>query len=193
MTTIITTTLILQNIERRQETARQILESPEFSYGTALHSSRVAWQKSKDMGLFCTIIVAGHHAESAALERQMADTVCMRLAPVVEAAIDFNGQHDFDFRGKGLSFIHDAFIELLECRSLLQHSYAFAFFDIQLHHIRRDRFTKSKEREKLGFERLQSELEMLTEQLSDIVARKHLRATQTQIMFLTKNACLQTR
>lgn len=167
------------------------LESPEFSYGTALHSSRVAWQKSKDMGLFLHNYRRWTaHAESAALERQMADTVCVRLAPVVEAAIDFNGQHDFDFRGKGLSFIHDAFIELLECRSLLQHSYAFAFFRYPIkYHIRRDRFTKSKEREKLGFERLQSELEMLTEQLSDIVARKHLRATQMQIMFLTKNAC----
>jgi ankyrin repeat protein len=167
------------------------IESPEVSYGTALHSSRVAWQKSKDMGLFLHNYRRWTgHAESAALERQMADTVCVRLAPVVEAAIDFNGQQDFDFRGKGLSFIHDAFIELLECRSLLQHSYAFAFFRYPIkYHIRRDRLTKSKEREKLGFERLQSELEMLTEQLSDIVARKHLRATQMQIMFLTKNGC----
>ena len=172
-------------------TSSDALDSPEVSYGTALHSSRVAWQKSKDMGLFLHNYRRWTgHAESSALERRMADTVCVRLAPVVEAAIDFNGQLDFDFRGEGLSFIHAAFTELLECRSLLQHSYAFAFFRYPItFHIRRDRLSKSKEREKAGFELLQSELEMLTEQLSDIVARKHLRATQMQIMFLTKNAC----
>jgi ribosomal protein S13 len=45
-----------------------------------------------------------------------------------------------------------------------------------------------RRKEKLNFERLQSELEVLTEQLSDIVARSHLRATQVQIAFLTKAA-----
>ena len=68
------------------------------------------------------------HVESSVLERRMADTVCVRLAPVAEAAFDFNGQLNFDFRGEGLLFIHTAFTELLECRSLLQHSNAFAFF-----------------------------------------------------------------
>jgi hypothetical protein len=127
------------------------------------------------------------HKESAALERQMAETASYRLAPVVEAAIDFNGHESFDFGGIGLSFIHAAFTELLECRSLLQHSYAFAFFRYPIqYHIRRDRLAKSKEREKLAFEQRQSELEMLTEQASDIVARIHLRATQMQIMFVTK-------
>lgn len=165
--------------------------SSEVNYGTALHSSRVAWKKSKDMGLFLHNYRRWTaHKESAALERQMADTVCFRLAPVVEAAIDFNGHDNFDFGGKGLSFIHAAFTELLECRILLQHSYAFAFFRFPIqYHIRRDRLTKSKEREKLAFEQLQSELEMLTEQTSDIVARKHLRATQMQIMFLTNGVC----
>jgi len=36
-------------------------------------------------------------------------------------------------------------------------------------------------------------LEMLTEQLSDIVARKHLRATMTQIMFMTSAAAEKRR
>jgi hypothetical protein len=40
----------------------------------------------------------------------------------------------------------------------------------------------------MTFESLQSELEMITEQMSDIVARSHLRATQYQISFLTAGA-----
>ena len=31
----------------------------------------------------------------------MCDTVCSRLAPVVEAAIDFDGSPTFNFGGKG--------------------------------------------------------------------------------------------
>ena len=37
----------------------------------------------------------------------------------------------------------------------------------------------------MTFESLQSELEMMTEQMSDVVARSHLRATKVQILFLT--------
>jgi hypothetical protein len=40
----------------------------------------------------------------------------------------------------------------------------------------------------MTFESLQSELETITEQMSDIVARSHLRATQYQISFLTAGA-----
>jgi hypothetical protein len=46
----------------------------------------------------------------------------------------------------------------------------------------------NRRREKIAFERLQSELEMMTEQMSDIVARAYLRATQVQIIFLTAGA-----
>ena len=85
--------------------------------------------------------------------------------------------------------MHAAFVELLECRSFLQHSYAFAFFRYPtMYYIRRNRIYKLRERERATFEQFQSELEMMTEQLSDIVARMHLRATQTQIMFLTKES-----
>mgnify|MGYP001295673442 CR=1 FL=1 len=43
-------------------------------------------------------------------------------------------------------------------------------------------------KEKFRFERLQAELETLTEQMSDIVARSHLRASQIQITYLTSAA-----
>ena len=160
-------------------------------YGTALHNSLVAWKKAKEMGRFLHHFQRWTaHDESAKLENHMAETVCVRLAPVVEAALEFLGHDDFDFNGKGLSFVHSAFIELLESRSLLQHSYAFAFFRYPtFKELRRNRLTMNLEREKASFEQLQSELEMMTEQMSDIVARKHLRATQVQIMSLTNGAC----
>ena len=85
----------------------------------------------------------------------------------------------------GLSFIHAAFTELLECRSMLQHTYPFAFYRYHKRSPKSYRFKSFLQNEKSNFEYLQSELEMLTEQMSDIVARKHLRATMTQIMFLT--------
>jgi hypothetical protein len=43
------------------------------------------------------------------------------------------------------------------------------------------------------FEQFQADLEIVTEHLSDIVARAHLRATQTQIMFLTSGAAEKRR
>jgi hypothetical protein len=50
-----------------------------------------------------------------------------------------------------------------------------------------------RQREMATFEQFQSELEMMTEQMSDIVARTHLRATQTQITFLTCEAAEKRR
>lgn len=126
------------------------------------------------------------HSESAQLETQMADTVVSRLAPVVQAAMDLDGSPSFNFGGQGLSFVHAAFTELLECRSVLQHSYAFSYF--RYPSLYSGLMVSGRRREKVTFERLQSELEMLTEQMSDIVARRHLRATQVQITFLTANA-----
>jgi len=178
-------------LEQRTQSNAPEGNSSEAHYGTALHSSRVAWKKSKEMGLFLHHYRRWTaHRESATLERQMADTACARLDPVVEAAIEFNGHEHFNFGGKGLSFIHAAFTELLECRSLLQHSYAFSFFRYPiLYHLRKNRAIKNRDREKMAFEQLQSELETLAEQMSDIVARKHIRATQMQIMFMTNSAC----
>ena len=38
------------------------------------------------------------------------------------------------------------------------------------------------------FEKCQSELEIITEQMSDVLARSHIRASQVQISFLTAGA-----
>jgi hypothetical protein len=92
-------------------------------------------------------------------------------------------------RFSGLSFVHAAFSELSECRSFLQHSYAFAFYRYPIiYDIRRNEVVKMRTGERDAFEELQLELEVITEQMSDIVARTHLRATQTQIMSLTCEA-----
>ena len=164
--------------------------SGDQGYGTAIHSAREAFRVRQEMARFVHHYTRWDaHGESAALEQNMADTVCTRLAPVVAAATDFDGSSDFNFGGKGLSFVHAAFTELLECRSMLKHSYAFSYFRYpSMYHFRRYGQLNSRRREKVTFERLQSELEMLTEQMSDIVARTHLRATQIQITFLTANA-----
>ena len=38
----------------------------------------------------------------------MGDTVCKRLAPVVEAAIDFDGSPQFNFGGQGKGYLPSA-------------------------------------------------------------------------------------
>lgn len=114
----------------------------------------------------------------------MGDAVCFRLAPVVDEALKFHGD-EYIFGGKGLSFIHDAFLELFECRSMLQHSYAFSFTRYKSTNTKKYKLTKRHISEKLAFEQSQSVLELMTEQISDVVARSHIRATQTQITFLT--------
>ncbi|KAG7345581.1 IBR/half ring-finger domain containing protein [Nitzschia inconspicua] len=163
----------------------------EEGYGTAINSAREAWKTKLETNRFIHHYTRWEaHAESASLERKMQDSVCTRLAPLVEAAMAYDGSPLFNFGGQGLSFIHSAFIELLECRSVLRHSYAFSF-------LRYPTFSKSSQmlshiygsrKEKQNFERLQAELEVITEQMSDIVARSHLRATQVQISFLTAGA-----
>ena len=163
-------------------------------YGTSIYTARQAWRKKQEMKRFLHHYSKySAHEESSILERKMGDSVCTRLAPVVEAAIDFDGSPLFNFGGNGLSFVHNAFLELLECRSILRHSYAFSYFRYPpsssnelppavgyLHN--------SKRKEKARFERTQSELEMLTEQMSDIVGRSHIRATQVQVAYLTAGA-----
>jgi Ariadne domain len=151
------------------------------TYGTARHESRISKKRSAETARFL------HHYErwcghldSAVLEQNMRMNLCERLAPVVRKAIEYGGGIHI-FGGKGVSFIHAAFSELLECRSMLQHSYAFAFVN-----YRPNIFTRQQSNEKVVFERIQSELELLTEQISDVVARTHIRASETQINFLTK-------
>ena len=153
-------------------------------YGTSEHETRAARKKSKEMGRFLHNYQRWHaHADSAALERRMAESVCTRLAPVVREVIDYSGS-EYVFGGKGLSFIHAAFTELLECRSQLQHSYAFSFLRYRST-SGGHQFSRGQSSEKLAFEQTQSALELMVEQISDVVARSHIRATQTQIAFLT--------
>jgi hypothetical protein len=190
-------------IERREEEVNSVPQPQEFDavnplepvndegYGTAIYSAREAWKKKQEMNRFIHHYTRWEaHRESAALERKMGDSVCTRLAPVVEAAMEFDGSPVFNFGGQGLSFVHSAFTELLECRSMLRHSYAFSYLRYPTFSSAGHRYTHlyGKRKEKLQFERVQSELEILTEQMSDIVARSHLRATKVQISFLTASA-----
>lgn len=67
-------------------------------YGSAMHSARSDGAKSRNMARFLhhySRWIA--HSESSILERHMAETSSLRLAPVVEAAIDL----DFNFGRKG--------------------------------------------------------------------------------------------
>jgi Ariadne domain len=149
-------------------------------HGTAGHDSRISRKRSTETARFLHYYERWcGHAESASLEHKMRLSVCERLAPVVRKAIEYNGGIHM-FGGTGLSFVHAAFSELLECRSMLQHSYAFAFFDFQSDALLNRRFKK------VVFERIQSELELLTEQISGVIARAHIRAAESQIVFLTK-------
>ena len=113
-------------------------------------------------------------------------TVLLRVN--AEATNGLGANIDFCLCPPGLSFVHAAFKELLECRSVLQHSYAYSFFKFESLAMKRMRHGKRLWNEKAAFEQMQSELETITEQMSDIVARNHLRATQTQILFLTVGA-----
>lgn len=200
----------------------EIMNNPEVmaqTYGTAMHETRIAWKKAKEMKRFLFHYTRWNaHQESAALEKMMSENVCTRLAPVIEAAAEYTCDRKFNFQGTGLSFVHAAFKELLECRSgkcgssgimpnhgvfyrilinlfsffpnipVLQHSYAYSFYKFESLAMKRMRHGKRLWNEKAAFEQMQSELEIITEQMSDIVARSHLRATQTQILFLTVGA-----
>lgn len=162
----------------------------DSGYGASIHTTRRAWKKKQDIKRFLHHYSRWEaHKDSHILEQKMGDTVCTRFAPVVKAAIQFDGSPAFNFGGKGLSFIHNAFFELEECRSTLRHSYAFSFFRYASKSSPSPiSYIGNKRKEKFRFERLQSDLETLTEQMSDIVARSHLRASQIQITYLTAGA-----
>jgi len=129
------------------------------------------------------------------LELRMSNTVLERLLPVIQARSSEIDECMKNINRNDISFIYSAFSELLECRSFLKHCYVFAFYRYthcysSSSNTNRNIFHYSnnskRESEKLSFETLLSELELLTEQMSDIVARTHLRATLYQIVFLTK-------
>jgi Ariadne domain len=160
----------------------------EVTYGTSTFDTRESRKKSKEMNRFLHHYERYNaHIESAALELRMGDSACTRLAPVVCEAIKIHG-NDHVFQGRGLSFVHAAFAELLECRSMLQHSYAMSFFRYKPMNFSRFGESRRRASEQTAFEQFQAELELMTEQISDVVARSHIRASQSQIMFLTKAA-----
>lgn len=95
--------------EERNRDITAVEASPNDNhYGTALHSSQMAWKKSKEMGRFLHHYRRWTaHRESAELERNMAQSVSQRMVPVVEAAIEYNGSEEFDFGGKGTTGLAD--------------------------------------------------------------------------------------
>jgi hypothetical protein len=160
----------------------------EVTYGTAMHEARVSRSRTREMGRFLHHYRRWNaHFESAVLERNMRNSAIERLAPVVKSASQFAQPYsgDFNFGGQGLSFIHAAFTELLECRATLQHSYAYVYIHFDTKQGVREKLSRQLRTEKRAVESIQAELETMTEQLSDVVARSHLRATQMQILFLT--------
>ena len=161
-------------------------------YGTAMHESRIAKKKSKEIGRF---IHHYHrwsaHSQSRKLESDLSEKVCERLEPVLRAAKELREDPTFNFNGMGLSFLYAAFTELDQCRSILLQSYPYAYYRYAQLDLRQPGYRQKfryLHKEKKQFEKLQSELELLTEQMSDIVAGKYLRANQSQIQFLTLNS-----
>ena len=102
--------------------------------------------------------------------------------------------------GDPLTFLSEGFLELLRCRKLLQGSFPFAFyfFELDAEDLDVDEFDDITiglnlekgviSSQKHGFEQLQSELESFVEMLSDVVARKRLRASKSQIIQATRSA-----
>ena len=76
---------------------------PDQGYGSAIHSARSQWKQKQLMARFLHHYTRWNaHGESATLERRMCDSVCSRLAPVVEAACnDVELNADFNFGGQG--------------------------------------------------------------------------------------------
>jgi ankyrin repeat/IBR domain-containing protein 1 len=136
------------------------------------------------------------HADSAVLELAMQQGLCARLKPVVEAARERRASaSEVDLEVESLDFVRSAFIELIECRSFLRFSYVLAFYryskarsQTTTNLKKRSRSSRALYAEKQTFEVLQSELEMLVEQMSDIVARKHMRASKCQVGMATAAA-----
>ena len=84
----------------------EVMNNPEVmaqTYGTAMHNTRVAWKKSKEMKRFLHHYTRWNaHIDSRELEKVMSETVCTRLAPVVDAAADFMCNDKFNFEGRGM-------------------------------------------------------------------------------------------
>mmetsp|Transcript_5318 Transcript_5318/g.5819 ORF Transcript_5318/g.5819 Transcript_5318/m.5819 type:complete len:1186 (-) Transcript_5318:647-4204(-) len=95
-----------------------------------------------------------------------------------------------------LEFLINGFEELMKCRQFLQWTYPYAYFefldiDDNDYNVgaRRNMWMRSRSQDhKTTFEFLQSDLESTVETLSDVVARRRLRASQNQINQATQAA-----
>ena len=88
-----------------------------------------------------------------------------------------------------LKFLYDGFDELAKCRQLLKGTYVYAYFVFDFSNIKKRRNWQTQslllDRQTV-FESLQNELETLVEMLSNVVARKRLRASQSEVAALTR-------
>jgi len=140
------------------------------TYGTSLHAARTAREDAKLMARF--IFYYGRwtaQKESSILETKMASTLRLRLKMMTIFALKESEDIGLELGTLGISFVNDAFTELLECRSFLQHSYAHAYF--RFASLLGGENDSNREIEKLSLEHWQSKLEMILEQLSNAVVR----------------------
>ena len=86
-----------------------------------------------------------------------------------------------DICQEAMIFLSKGFRELLICRSFLKGCYVYAF-----NHFASTRRNSALEGKKRQFEHLQGELESFVEMLSDVLARRRLRAGRDQITQLTR-------
>ena len=110
--------------------------------------------------------------------------------------IQLTGLREFD----AAELMQAAFDELAHCRLILRNSYAYAFYVLDHErpenkvtgHRRLQRRVRDTLRARRNdFEGTQSEMEMLTENLSEIVARRYIRATCREIRNATRMATLK--
>ena len=190
-----------QNLTKEEKEKRK----NDPSRGTAKEASRELRKKKAMMARFLHYYTRyAAHEESGKLERSMRGSVCKRLEPVVKAAQEMTpseqamlGEVDRARNFEDLSFVHVAFCELVECREFLKNSYVLGYYRYARARKRqagkkRSRIARALENEKKIFEEMQADLEMITETLSDIVARQHMRASKSQVIAAT-NAAMEKR
>jgi hypothetical protein len=181
LTNLVEENLILPTIPMDPQQPINNLNS--HMYGTSMYTARTTREQAKRMARF--IFYYGRwtaQQESSLLEAKIASTLDVRLQKMLAIALKESEYISLDVPSEVCAFVHDAFDELRECRSVLQHSYAYAFFRFA------PQSDSSRDIEKLMFEHWQSELETIVEQLSNAVARSHLRASRAQIVQLSQAA-----
>lgn len=95
-----------------------------------------------------------------------------------------------------IEFLHHGFEELHRCRSFLQFSYVYAYFEFMDNDDydvatgrRRSFYARMRvDDHRSSFEMLQADLESTIEMLSDVCARRRLRASESQIAQATRAA-----